>query len=551
MNCDMKKMFVLTLLFLTLAGITALNAQNFTVNDLTYSVNEDGVSVTLTGHVNGYGHNASGELIIPESVTYNGTDYTVTTIGDYAFYQYSQLTGCLVIPNSIISIGKYSFDYCTGFEGILTIGESVTIIDECAFMGCSGFSGSLNIPNSVITIGEGAFANCTGFDQQLVLGNSVTEIGTQAFANCSNLTGQLIIPNSVITIGQGAFCICSKLTSLVIGSSVERIDDNAFFLDGDIKKVVSLAVIPPTIGDIFYDTFNMTLSVPRGCLNAYKNSDWNQYFVYIFEDLSSCLINTEWYYEINNENGMVTYQYLECNSDTTINEQPIHILVRINTLYDKQKSETITHEYVYEENNKVYWWNKTTQEFTVLYDFGANIGDEWTITAGNNSVTVHVDDVGYLVKDARWFKAMIISDENDVFSGTVVCGIGHLTSFFPEQLLENKGDFEVEGIRCYWNDDILLYKEDDTDCDAVYNEWHSVDETIAGNGFEIYPNPSYNVLFVLSENINSEYRITNILGETVASGKIASETQQINVSSLSEGMYFITIDNAIMKFMKK
>ena len=78
MNCDMKKMFVLTLLSLTLAGITALNAQNFTVNDLTYSVNEDGVSVTLTGHVNGYGHNASGELIIPESVTYNGTDYTVT-----------------------------------------------------------------------------------------------------------------------------------------------------------------------------------------------------------------------------------------------------------------------------------------------------------------------------------------------------------------------------------------------------------------------------------------------------------------------------------------
>lgn len=146
---------------------------------------------------------------------------------------------------------------------------------------------------------------------------------------------------------------------------------------------------------------------------------------------------------------------------------------------------------------------------------------------------------------------LVISDANDVFSGTVVCGIGHLTSFFPEQLLENKGEFDVDGIRCYWNDDILLYKEDDTDCDAVYNEWHSVDETIAGNGFEIYPNPSYNVLFVLSENINSEYRITNILGETVASGKIASETQQINVSSLSEGMYFITIGNVAVKFLKK
>ena len=74
---------------------------------------------------------------------------------------------------------------------------------------------------------------------------------------------------------------------------------------------------------------------------------------------------------------------------------------------------------------------------------------------------------------------------------------------------------------------------------------------ISVNGFSIYPIPSYDVLFVLSENINSEYRIINILGETIMSGKIASENQQIDVSSLSEGIYFIKIGNAIMKFLKK
>ncbi|MBR4837015.1 MAG: leucine-rich repeat domain-containing protein [Bacteroidales bacterium] len=549
----MKKLFALTLLFFILVGISALNAQNFTVNDLTYSVNEDGVSVTLTGHVNGYGHNASGELIIPESVTYNGTNYTVTTIGDYAFYQYSQLTGYLVIPNSITSIGKYSFDYCTGFEGILTIGESVTIIDECAFMGCSGLTGYLNIPNSVITIGEGAFLHCTGFDQQLILGNSVTEIGTQAFANCSNLTGQLIIPNSVITIGQGAFSTCTKLTSLVIGSNVESIDDNAFFLDGDIKKVVSLAVIPPTIGDIFYDTFNMTLSVPRGCLNAYKNSDWNQYFVYIFEDLSSCLINTEWYYEINNENGMVTYQYLECDSDTTINDQPIHILVRINTLYDKQKSETITHEYVYEENNKVYWWNKELGEFTTLYDFGADEGDEWEIKVGNESITMHVDAVEPYDYEGQTLKLLRVSDANDIFSGEIVCGIGHLTSFFPEKLM-TKG-YRVENIRCFWQDGELVYQNGDQDCDEIYEQHHlGVDEIENEYGFVIYPNPSHDVLFVKTchgASLQSDYRITNMIGQTIMTGKITSENQQIDISELTEGIYFIKIGDAIMKFLKK
>ena len=73
---------------------------------------------------------------------------------------------------------------------------------------------------------------------------------------------------------------------------------------------------------------------------------------------------------------------------------------------------------------------------------------------------------------------------------------------------------------------------------------------IAENGFSVYPIPSYDVLFVLSGNINSEYRIINILGETIMSGKITSENQQIDVSSLTEGIYFIKIGDVIMKFLK-
>ena len=74
---------------------------------------------------------------------------------------------------------------------------------------------------------------------------------------------------------------------------------------------------------------------------------------------------------------------------------------------------------------------------------------------------------------------------------------------------------------------------------------------ISNNGFSIYPIPSHDILFVLSENINSEYRIINILGETVVSGKIASENQQIDVSELPDGIYFIKIGEVTMKFLKK
>ena len=252
-------------------------------------------------------------------------------------------------------------------------------------------------------------------------------------------------------------------------------------------------------------------------------------------------IGTEWYYEITNDNGSVTYQYLECAADTTINEEPIHILVRINTLYDK--SEVITHEYIYEENNKVYWWNKTLGEFTTLYDFGAEEGDEWEIKVGTQTIPVHVDAAQTVTYKSQEYKMLSISDPDDIFTGDIICGIGHLTSFFPEKLM-NKG-YRVEGIRCFWQDGELVYQNGDQDCDEIYEQHHmGVNETDIEKGFVVYPNPTDGILYILSENTDAEYRIVNIMGQTMLTGRIDSESQQIDVSSLSDGLYYITIDNA-------
>lgn len=259
-------------------------------------------------------------------------------------------------------------------------------------------------------------------------------------------------------------------------------------------------------------------------------------------------IGTEWYYEITNDNGSVTYQYLECAADTTINDQPIHILVRINTLYDK--SEVITHEYIYEENNKVYWWNKTLNEFTTLYDFGAEEGDEWEIKVGTQTIPVHVDAAQTVTYKSQEYKMLSISDPDDIFTGDIICGIGHLTSFFPEKLM-TKG-YRVEGIRCFWQDGNLVYQNGDLDCDEIYEQHHfGIDEFDNESGLIIYPNPSHDVLYVLSKNINLEYRIINLMGQTLIVGEIISENQQINVSSLPKGIYFITVNNASQKFVIK
>ena len=242
----------LFVLLLSVAGLTKALAQSFTVGSLNYSVNDDGTTVTVTGHMDGT--SASDALTIPELVTFEGNDYSVTVIGDYAF------------------------EVCSGFTGSLTIPNSVTTIGEWAFSDCYGFTGNLTIPNSVTTIGDGAFYYCSGFTGSLTIGNSVTTIGDYAFGDCSGFTGSLTIPNSVTTIGDGAFVGCSGFAgSLTIGNSVTSIGYG--FNCSGLLSIISLAETPPTLDYTFYSIpSDFPLYVPCEVVEAYQSaSGWNAF----------------------------------------------------------------------------------------------------------------------------------------------------------------------------------------------------------------------------------------------------------------------------------
>ncbi len=227
---QLKRMFlpILFTLLLCTTGMTKALAQEFTVGNLNYSIN-DAMSVTVIGHVDG--SNAIGALVIPESVSYEGNTYAVTAIGDYGFYEHDGLVGSLVIPNSVTEIGYAAFSGCSGFNGTLTLGNSLTIIGSHAFEDCNGFTGDLVIPNSVSILGgeyvswgwdwreSYAFSGCSGFNGTLTLSNSLSAIGCGCFMGCSGFTGDLVIPNTVTQIGyswgnceDGAFQGCSGFT---------------------------------------------------------------------------------------------------------------------------------------------------------------------------------------------------------------------------------------------------------------------------------------------------------------------------------------------------
>ena len=264
---------------------------------------------------------------------------------------------------------------------------------------------------------------------------------------------------------------------------------------------------------------------------------------------------SEWYYEIQNDNGNITYQHLEYTADTTIGNERPKIIIRSNTQYDRDTITEVTHEYILEANNKVYWWNKDLEEFTTLYDYTAEADDEWEIKVGTESIMVHVDSVGLFEYQGDTRKVLHISDAGDLFNGDIVVGYGHMTSFFPEKLMNRGKGFRVDGLRCYWVGDALLYHNGEEDCDAIHSELQGLDEPMDDTAFAVYPNPANNILFVETQCIASQptttYRITNLMGQTVLSGNITAENQQIDISSLPAGMYFISVSEQTRKFVKQ
>ncbi|MBR3817884.1 MAG: leucine-rich repeat protein [Clostridia bacterium] len=172
---------------------------------------------------------------------------SVTSIGEYAFYDCSGLTS-ITIPDSVTSIGKYAFYYCSGLSRI-TIPDGVTSIGVSAFYGCTKLT-SITIPDGVTSIGGSAFWDCYGLTS-ITIPDSVTSIGGSAFYGCTKLTS-ITIPDSVTSIGYRAFFRCTGLTRITIGSGVTSIGERAFYGCTGLTSIT----IPDSVTSIGYLAFS-------------------------------------------------------------------------------------------------------------------------------------------------------------------------------------------------------------------------------------------------------------------------------------------------------
>ena len=304
------------------------------------------LEVTYRGtYVFDYLNEYTGNVVIPESVTYDNKIYSVTRIGDSAFDNCSGLTS-ITIPNSVTSIGDHVFSVCSGLTSV-TIPNSVTRIGRSAFQYCSRLT-SIDIPNSVTSIGGWAFDGCskltsvtignsvtsigiyvfsdcsaltsikvasgnTKYDSRdncnaiietasntLITGcmnttipNSVTSIGENAFKGCSGLTS-ITIPNSVTSIGDWAFNNCSGLTSITIPNSVTSIEDDTFNGCSKLNNVYNESTTPQKFSDEPYFNYSTaTLHVPAGTKELYQAADYWKNFSKIVEDINTVIVEDD------------------------------------------------------------------------------------------------------------------------------------------------------------------------------------------------------------------------------------------------------------------
>jgi len=233
-----KLLFILLILMLPMVA----SADPIEINGIYYNLIKKAKVAEVTCKPN-YNENEkySGNIEIPESVTYEDETYTVAYVGKSAFLSCSQLTS-VAIPATVTYIMDYAFSGCSGL-GAITIPNSVTTINDYAFQNCTGLT-TINIPNSVSTLGKYVFQGCSNL-ASVFIPNSIFTIGDYSFQNCSSLTS-IEIPNSVTSIGTGAFAGCTSFTAITIPDNVIKIGSGAF---SDCINLSSIS-LPTTLTSI-------------------------------------------------------------------------------------------------------------------------------------------------------------------------------------------------------------------------------------------------------------------------------------------------------------
>lgn len=172
-----QRCFRLLLLASAIATSLSAAAYDFESAGIYYNITGNNtVEVTYSDRDN---NTYSGSISVPETVTNNGTEYSVTKIGEYAF-KGSTVTS-VSMPEGITSIEYDAFSECQNLESV-TLPESLTTLGYSAFKACKLLK-TIKIPSGVTAIPNQCFDGCSSLES-VTIPEGVTAIGDYAFYSC-------------------------------------------------------------------------------------------------------------------------------------------------------------------------------------------------------------------------------------------------------------------------------------------------------------------------------------------------------------------------------
>jgi hypothetical protein len=244
--------FIFINLYINSNGMSVFAATGTDPNGFTWQ-SDNGSTCYITGYTG-----SATNISIPSSLD----GYTVTGIGNYAFFQNRSITS-VVIPNSVISIGEHAFDNCTSLTNI-NIPNGVTRIGTGTFNQCKVLL-SITIPGTVTSIGDYAFFECLKITN-VTIPNGVTSIGESAFASCK-LLQSVYMPDSVTSVGKYTFNDCFDLSSVRLSNNLTNIVDQMFCRNWDLTNITLPSGIK-SIGIKAFEECDLTsITIPNGVTN--------------------------------------------------------------------------------------------------------------------------------------------------------------------------------------------------------------------------------------------------------------------------------------------
>ena len=267
-------------------------------------------------------YTTSGSITIPQTAN----NYTVTSIGSYAFIYCLNLT-TIIIPNSVTTIRSSAFYCCTGLTSI-NIPNSVTTIESCAFQVCIGLK-NVFIPNSVTSIGSYAFAQCTKLKNAIFKGDLPATMETSVFDGVTGAT--LYVPATyydhyTAQMSDGKFYDGEFTLQTFSDDEEPKIDGDClveYFINTDPGIGKGIKVQADIEGNI---DFNLPLDELAEGLNvlglrpANKNEDGTYTYsstmlrdVYKYRSADGIALGAEWF--LNNDPGVGKAHPVEATSD--------------------------------------------------------------------------------------------------------------------------------------------------------------------------------------------------------------------------------------------